>query len=239
MRYTGFNFCFQNQLAPLQPGAYCDSSGGGPAKAISRSTAERKPSLSAVSNSKLEAAASQARAAAAAATATAAAAVAGSSSRNGQITIHVFDEARGARKDFSCDLRLLLREMGYFKGHLGGVLGPHELEMSVHCDIAVFSWLLEYVKASRGPGIAAGPELSTANCIPILISSDFLQMERLVHECLAHICRHVLDVVRQPLDMSCLAEHLLRRLAQHLTEDTLVRGWGLAGVIHHIRIPYG
>ena len=152
MRYTGFNFCFQNQLAPLQPGAYCDSSGGGPAKAISRSTAERKPSLSAVSNSKLEAAASQARAAAAAATATAAAAVAGSSSRNGQITIHVFDEARGARKDFSCDLPLLLREMGYFKGHLGGVLGPHELEMSVHCDIAVFSWLLEYVKASRGPG---------------------------------------------------------------------------------------
>lgn len=66
-----------------------------------------------------------------------------------------------------------------------------------------------------------GPELTASNCIPVLISSDFLQMERLVEECLAHICRHVLEVVRQPLDMSCLAEHLLRRLAAQLTEDTL------------------
>ena len=68
---------------------------------------------------------------------------------------------------------------------------------------------------------AEGPELTASNCIPVLISSDFLQMERLVEECLAHICRHILEVVRQPLDMSCLAEHLLRRLAAQLTEDTL------------------
>lgn len=67
----------------------------------------------------------------------------------------------------------------------------------------VTSRLLDYVKSSRGPTIAKGPELTTSNCIPILISSDFLQMERLVEECLAHICRHVLDVVRQPLVGAC------------------------------------
>ena len=36
------------------------------------------------------------------------------------IIIHVFDEARGTRKDFSCDLPLLLREMRYFRSHLSG-----------------------------------------------------------------------------------------------------------------------
>lgn len=28
------------------------------------------------------------------------------------------------------------------------------VEMSVHCDVVVFSWLLDYVKSSRGPAIA-------------------------------------------------------------------------------------
>ena len=30
-----------------------------------------------------------------------------------------------------------------------GVDGPEEVEMSVHCDVVVFSWLLDYVKSSR------------------------------------------------------------------------------------------
>jgi len=41
-----------------------------------------------------------------------------------RITIHVFDEARGARRDFSCDLALLLREMRYFRSHLSGTDVP-------------------------------------------------------------------------------------------------------------------
>ena len=145
----------------------------------------------------------------------------------GEIIIHVFDEARGSRKDFTCDLPLLYREMRYFQSHLSEydkhATEANQVEMSVHCDIAVFSWLLDYVKASGGRAdvVPKGPELTTANCVPILISSDFLQMDRLVDECLAHISQHVMEVVRQPLDMSCLAEHLLRRLAAQLTEDTL------------------
>ena len=46
-------------------------------------------------------------------------------------------------------------------------------------------------------------------------------MERLTEEALAFIRARILDIVNQPLDVSCLAEHLLRRLAAQLTEDTL------------------
>jgi len=54
------------------------------------------------------------------------------------------------------------------------VLPAQDAEISVQCDVAVFSWLLQYAKAA-----AAGqqlPALSTANCMPVLISSDFLQV---------------------------------------------------------------
>jgi hypothetical protein len=59
----------------------------------------------------------------------------------------------------------------------------------------VKSWFQSLLSHSTCTAAARGPELTASNCIPILISSDFLQMERLVEECLAHICTHILDVV--------------------------------------------
>ena len=65
------------------------------------------------------------------------------------------------------------------------VLPAQDAEISVQCDVAVFSWLLQYAKAA-----AAGqqlPALSTANCIPVLISSDFLQVSLSLHLLLLHL----------------------------------------------------
>ncbi|EEH60371.1 uncharacterized protein MICPUCDRAFT_7831, partial [Micromonas pusilla CCMP1545] len=147
------------------------------------------------------------------------------------IVIHVFDEARDARRDFTCELALLTREMRYFRSHLSGsattTTGQSSsrppTEMSVHCDVEVFAWLLEYVNATAGPGgIAEGPTLTVENVVPVLISSGALLFAlRLTEEALAFIRARILDIVNQPLDVSCLAEHLLRRLAAQLTEDTL------------------
>ena len=61
----------------------------------------------------------------------------------------------------------------YFKSYLKKVSAVHDAGISVQCDVAVFSWLLCYAKAS-----AAGqqlPALTVANCIPVIIASDFLQ----------------------------------------------------------------
>jgi hypothetical protein len=53
--------------------------------------------------------------------------------------------------------------------YLSGVT-REEVEMAVHCDVVVFEWLLAYVE---GKPAAC---LDVSNCVPILISSQFLKV---------------------------------------------------------------
>lgn len=53
--------------------------------------------------------------------------------------------------------------------------------------------------------------------IPILISSDFLQMPALINECIEYVAKHLQEVVRLPLDMNCLNAQLLKKLATKIT----------------------
>ena len=55
------------------------------------------------------------------------------------------------------------------------------------------------------------------NVIPILISSDFLQMPALINECIEYVAKHLQEVVRLPLDMNCLNAQLLKKLATKIT----------------------
>jgi hypothetical protein len=48
------------------------------------------------------------------------------------------------------------------------------------------------------------PVLDLKNVISILISSDFLQMQELVNECVSYVVSNLHDVVRLPIDMNCL-----------------------------------
>ena len=62
----------------------------------------------------------------------------------------------------------------YFRLYLKKVAPTQDLEISVQCDVAVFSWLLQYTKAAaarRQP-----PVLTVSNCMPVLIASHFLQV---------------------------------------------------------------
>ena len=73
-----------------------------------------------------------------------------------------------------CTHAFLFSARRYFRSYLKRVSPAQDAEISVQCDVAVFSWLLQYAKAA-----AAGqqlPCLSVANCMPVLISSDFLQV---------------------------------------------------------------
>jgi len=58
------------------------------------------------------------------------------------------------------------------------------------------------------------PKLENKNVISILISSDFLGMANLVEECIKYIQEKLSDVVRFPIDLSCLNSTILTRLAQ-------------------------
>lgn len=90
-----------------------------------------------------------------------------------QIVIHVCDEARRLKQDFTCPRDLLVREMKYFSYNLNinvsntsqSTSGAHahssiptsalskksldEIDISVHCDINIFDWLMRYVKRNH------------------------------------------------------------------------------------------
>lgn len=62
--------------------------------------------------------------------------------------IHVCDEARDVKKDFSCPRQVLVREMKYFAEYLSDsdMQRADDVDISVHCDVTIFEWLMTYVK---------------------------------------------------------------------------------------------
>jgi hypothetical protein len=103
--------------------------------------------------------------------------------------------------------------MKYFEKYLTEATSVDDIDISVHCDIKIFEWLMKYLKQKDGdktvpqptdPNDPTGPKLDIKNVISILISSDFLQMKGLVQECIDFVIENLHDVVRLPIDMNCL-----------------------------------
>ena len=91
------------------------------------------------------------------------------------IVIHVFDENRKVNKDFSCEKELLVTHMKYFEKYLTEATSVDDIDISVHCDIKIFEWLMKYLKQKDLlPLDENSPKLDIKNVISILISSDFL-----------------------------------------------------------------
>ena len=55
----------------------------------------------------------------------------------------VSDDARRISRDFYCSRALLLSHMRYFAPYLTADRGHNEIDISVHCDIDIFEWLVE------------------------------------------------------------------------------------------------
>lgn len=63
------------------------------------------------------------------------------------MVIHVCDEAKNLREDFVCPRDLLVAEMKYFAEYLStDAQRWEEVDISVHCDVQIFNWLIKYVK---------------------------------------------------------------------------------------------
>ncbi|GMH44497.1 hypothetical protein BSKO_12449 [Bryopsis sp. KO-2023] len=140
----------------------------------------------------------------------------------GIVTIHVFDDARNLQQDFTCELQTLLASMRYFQTYLKKVGAAQDVEISVHCDVVVFAWLLRYAKTTPGPGT---PKLTIENCLPILIASHFLKMESLVTECVQFIADNLLAIIDMKIDISSNSDDILGRLAKAVPEQTLETLW--------------
>lgn len=68
------------------------------------------------------------------------------------IVIHVFDENRKVNKDFTCEKELLVTHMKYFEKYLTEATSVDDIDISVHCDIKIFEWLMKYLKQKDQPG---------------------------------------------------------------------------------------
>lgn len=212
------------------------------------------------------------------------------STRN--VLIHVFDEYRKSTKDFVCRRDVLLANMKYFQAYLNQSNEHDEIDISVHCDVDVFEWLVAYMRRRQQPlkpvkhilqrqqhrdpqsqptqlsrqsevsllaavdgngdgltGVDSGaangsseasttlsypsaaatatatlaspPRLSLDNVASILVSSEFLQMEPLVDECVRFIATRMQAFLQLRVDLSCLSDATVAKIADCCSAEQL------------------
>ncbi|XP_035519647.1 uncharacterized protein KIAA1841 homolog [Morone saxatilis] len=136
--------------------------------------------------------------------------------RDPNMVIHVCDETKNLKQDFTCPRDLLVKEMRYFAEYLSvDAQRWEEVDISVHCDVQIFDWLMNYVRRnSAGDGNKDKPRLEPSNVISILISSEFLKMDTLVEECVQYCHKHMSAIVATPCNMNCINSNLATRIAE-------------------------
>ncbi|XP_077437496.1 SANT and BTB domain regulator of class switch recombination isoform X2 [Vanacampus margaritifer] len=132
--------------------------------------------------------------------------------RDPNMVIHVCDETKNLKQDFTCPRDLLVKEMRYFAEYLSmDSQRWEEVDISVHCDVQIFDWLMNYVRRNSSKD---KPRLEPSNVISILISSEFLKMDTLVEECVQYCHKHMSAIVATPCNMNCINSNLVSRIAE-------------------------
>lgn len=125
------------------------------------------------------------------------------------VTIHVLDETNNTKSDFVCGRALLVKEMKYFHDYLPEEeTALSEIDISVHCDIHIFSLLMNWVKRNESP---ESFKLSKSNLIPVLVSADFLQIKSLVEYAAKEASYFACDI-----NLSVLSKELIEKIAGHM-----------------------
>ena len=163
------------------------------------------------------------------------------------IMIHVIDDAKKDKRDFTFSRSLLVKYMKYFDRCLKKISDNDEIDISIHCDAQIFEWLLNYifamedyekkqaeidrqriVKLPKDESFAnsaimkyAGPKLENKNVVTILIPAEFLKIDRLVRECLDYIGEHMEEISKVMVDMSCINTAIIREMAKKVSIDRL------------------
>uniref|UniRef100_A0A8U7MAD3 SANT and BTB domain regulator of CSR n=1 Tax=Corvus moneduloides TaxID=1196302 RepID=A0A8U7MAD3_CORMO len=131
------------------------------------------------------------------------------------MVIHVCDEAKNLKEDFVCPRDLLISEMKYFAEYLSvDAQRWEEVDISVHCDVHIFDWLIRYVKRNSKESEANEmPTLEPSNVTSILISSEFLKMDSLVEKCIHYCHENMNAIVATPCNMNCINANLVTHIA--------------------------
>ena len=137
-----------------------------------------------------------------------------------ELTIHVCDEVKGISRDFTCPQKLLVSKMGYFADITSGQK-LEDMDISVHCDLEIFNWLILWIKKETMTSQDNWPKLDPSNVIPILVSASFLQMEPLLVDCLSFCHARLSEIVKASSNLACLNDNIITRLAAMFTNIEL------------------
>ncbi len=61
--------------------------------------------------------------------------------------IHVIDDSKKEKRDFTFSRSLLVKYMKYFDRCFKKISDNDEIDISIHCDAVIFEWLLNYIFA--------------------------------------------------------------------------------------------
>lgn len=101
--------------------------------------------------------------------------------------------------------------MKYFEKFLSeNENGYDDIDISVHCDVEIFEWLMNFI---HDPETFSSIDKNII--VSILISSEFLQMEQLVDLCIQNVSSNLNDIIRLPIDLSCISERLVNKIASN------------------------
>ena len=64
-------------------------------------------------------------------------------------------------------------------------------------------------------------QLDIKNCVAILVSADFLRIEPLIEEACAFISQNLNDLLRMPIDFSCINDKLMSKISSMLKIEEL------------------
>lgn len=144
------------------------------------------------------------------------------------VTIVVSDKATRDTTSFTCEESVLRREMKYFSSVLDDLGAASAPTIYANCDVGVFSWLMEYVRGEA-------PILTAEMSVSVLLSSHFLQMDRLVLDATAIFWDRAADIVLSDVRLSCLGREVCRKLLHVATIDHHA---ALAVALHGKRVPH-
>ena len=130
--------------------------------------------------------------------------------------------------------------MKYFSKHLSGVKESNEsgdandiIDIQVCCDAVIFKFLLDYCielnekgKATNknASGASTSAKLTISQLFPVLVSSVFLQIDKLINECVKFWSQNFDKIMREEhIPVSQLETKIFSKLSEAVKLEKLLK----------------
>lgn len=94
-----------------------------------------------------------------------------------------------------------------------------DLEITVHCQITIFKWLIDYITNQT-----INWDLDIKNVHLILMSSDYLDMPKLTNICIEFIVDNIKEILNQKEAIPTYKSHIAKSIARKFWEKKYESG---------------